>query len=416
MTASVSAPASSASFSTSEDSSSSDASPPVGHAAPVARTARQPRRPHAENSTATTSTSTARVSRPPRPPPRARSPPAARPRSAPPSKRKPKKTNSPSLDIFLADKSQSATAPDVTYLRQNPPLITREAATDVLIGGKVHRLPEQSIKLDFWTKALGLSATRRDELAGSSVKRPMSLPSFSPRQNLLTPPSNDCSPNNSPSVSLENTFGTSGGDFGHLGRSSGGSSKRSRSRIRIEDMAYDGPLFGASERGKSPGLAGGMGGMQIGRKPAPPTINTSPTESDGSGFSAKRQRSESPTTPTLSSASIQVLSPSGLTIHSAPSTPSSSATANAATANAAHVVAAGNLPRASSPLRTSFTLHQGGLPAPHALPRSHLGTETVFDTTPPAPRSPSAQPVDILPNGSDAMEGVVSSVPTPVGN
>jgi hypothetical protein len=125
----------------------------------------------------------------------------------------------------------------------------------------MHRLPEQSIKLDFWTKALGLHAGPSVE---ATQRGAASLPSFSPRQTLLTPPSNISTPNISPSLSIENTFGTSGGDFGHLGRSSSG---KKRSRIRLDDPAYDGPLFGQSSKASgSGGLSGGIGGMQIGQR------------------------------------------------------------------------------------------------------------------------------------------------------
>jgi hypothetical protein len=100
----------------------------------------------------------------------------------------------------------------------------------------------------------------------------------------------------------------------------------------------------------------------------------------------KRPRSESKspnTSPTLSNAAVQVLLPSSTN----------------------HLSPAGNLPRASSPLRTSFTLPMPG--APHVYSRSQLGTELVMGAQPSG-----VSPVGVSPVGTP-MEGMVAG---PIGS
>jgi len=261
----VSAPDSSSS-STSSDSL--EPSPPLPHAIPVAVPSvpgrprqRQPRRPHvsaeaSDTDGASTSRSHSRI-RLPRAPPR--------PRSAPPSKHK-SRFHSPSIDIFRTDKAPApATMSDVEKLRAaEDVVIQREPATDVLSQGNWYRVPEKTIRLDFWSK-IGLgpgSSVAGDH--GTSMMRTASAPSYTPRMNVFTP--EDAMSNSfSPTSTVDDTFGTSGGDFSD---SENGNGKRGR---------YYGPLFnvrqvaaqvaaekkgGSKSRGSSPsGL--NVDGMRI---------------------------------------------------------------------------------------------------------------------------------------------------------
>ncbi|CDZ97224.1 GATA-4/5/6 transcription factors [Phaffia rhodozyma] len=188
------------------DASSSEleTSPKYNHAIPEGfeRQSRAPRRPHQIALEAQTSSSRSH-SRPrahiPRPPPR--------PRSAPPSKHKSRfHPSAQSIDIFRAETPPaSGTKVDVEKLRGRRPdwekdVITREQATDVLSGGKWYRVPEKTIRLDFWSK-IGLDANggrpgnRPVGHGGTSMMRTNSLPLYTPRN--MTPEVGD-SPATSP--------------------------------------------------------------------------------------------------------------------------------------------------------------------------------------------------------------------------
>lgn len=155
---------------------------------------------------------------------------------------------------------------DVEKLRSaEDVVIQREPATDVLSQGNWYRVPEKTIRLDFWSK-IGLgpgSSVAEGGVAGGSAFKTASAPAYTPRMNLLTPES-AVSNSFSPTSTVDDTFGTTGGDFSD---SENGNGKRGR---------YYGPLFnvrqvaaqaaaemkGSRSRGSSPSSLD-VGNMRI---------------------------------------------------------------------------------------------------------------------------------------------------------
>lgn len=438
-----------------EDPSSSDLEPsPLGaHALPVAgpsapaqppappRQSRGPRRTYANDEEEMAPERAASVTRArprlPRPPPR--------PRSAPPSKViKSRFADSSAIDIFRMDAGPPPeTFDDVEKLRKaewTDEVIQREQATDVLSQGRWYRVPEKTIRLDFWSKIGGETPDVGGfNKASSSMARINSAPSM-PRATDFGTPETD----------VEDSFGPPGGDFSDSENANG---KRPR---------YDGPLFGGKKMPGSggsqriqtiTGLDGGMNKMVIGSSSGGSQVPSSlthplrldaPLTSITQASAVQRAGSRPPSSPTPDQAGpsfVHAPIPRQAMARSpsfddhphrndSPAPASTSATAPASqphlsppTTSAAGTPAtltphplnsptlSHNLPRASSPLRFSST--SGALPGgpPPPLPRSSLavvatggGDDSGSGSNTPSPAVPafSSRIADAAAQAADA--------------
>lgn len=395
------------------DSSDLEPSPPHVHAQPQSgeRQSRAPRRPH-QNIPSSSSVRSGSTSRPriqlPRAPPR--------PRSAPPTKHRSRFNPSGGSD-YRGSPAPSIAPSSPKEMKGAAP---RELAHDVLSQGQWYRVPEKTIRLDFWSKiGIDTSAPARPSgHGGTSMMRTNSMPSYSPRETLLTPDGSRTS-FFSPSSATEDSFSPAEGDFSDTENAHG---KRER---------YLGPLFGSG--GSSDGHSSGhhdlsgldrLGHINLAssphgtpkRRPAslkmsapssprfghralspssPPAISDYPNPKLSpeqalvmdDAHSSKRLRSTSPASPP-SSPSLANAAPALLT-GAGPASPSTILQHPSPLMH--HNIAAQSIPRSSSPLRFSSTLVQAHAP----LPKSSLSSPALSHAQPaPAPLEDSLMDAD----------------------
>lgn len=437
------APENTSSSASTGSSSDLEPSPPHVHAQPQSlgeRQSRAPRRPHQGSSSSVARSGSAgrpRVKLPRAPP---------RPQSAPPTKHRSRfgsasgpsgggeRQSSPPPSARTASKSG----------RQTP--VQRELATDVLSQGQWYRVPEKTIRLDFWSK-IGLDTgvpTRPTGHGGLSMMRTNSMPAYSPREALLTPDGSRSS-FFSPLSATEDSFSAAEGDFSDSENPHG---KRER---------YAGPLFSragsleptnisasssngdlaALDRMGLINLASSPHGTpkrrsislrpsaptspRLGHSPLSPatsppaapvadpiTPKLSPEQTliaDNDAHAAKRMRSTSPasppTSPSLTHASPAAAIPVGPTSISGPSSPTAGVQHPSPLMH--HNIAAQSIPRSSSPLRFSSTAIDKLAHAP--LPKSSLSSPALSHTLPLTPLADSAMDVEEPPTTPVTEEG-----------